>query len=67
MKKIENFGGWIMDNWFFSVPVMMLAFWIPIVLLTPKHVSLSEKEFKCVETAPVGIEAECVTFTKRVK
>ena len=56
-----------MDNWFFSVPVMMLAFWLPVVLLTPKHVSLSAKEFKCVETAPVGIEAECITFTKRVK
>ena len=67
MKKIENFGAWVTDNWFLLVPVTLLGICIPILVLTPRHVSLSEKEFKCVESEPYGLETRCVTYTRRVR
>ena len=67
MKKIEKFGAWITDNWFLLVPVAMLGICIPIWVFAPKHVSLSEKEFKCISTSPDGIGSKCDVYERRVR
>lgn len=67
MKRLEKFGAWITENWFALVPVALLGICIPILVLAPRHVSLSEKEFKCIESEPYGLETRCVTYTRRVR
>jgi hypothetical protein len=64
MKKIENFGGWVVEHWlgFSCAALIALA-----LVLMPRGVTLTEKEFKCIAASPNGLTTRCDLYERRVK
>lgn len=67
MKKIESFGGWIIEHWLELVCAFLFFTLVATSVFAPKGVTLSEKEFRCAETSPDGIGAKCDVYVRRVK
>lgn len=67
MKKIESFGGWIIEHWLELVCAFLVFTLVATVVLAPKGVALYEKEFKCVEASPDGLSTRCDLYARRVK
>lgn len=67
MKKIEKFGAWIISEWDKGLMLIACLATLVWIIAIPKHVSLSEKEFKCIESEPYGLETRCVTYTRKVR
>lgn len=67
MKKIENFGGWILANKIVLGIVVMLVLLGLQGFTSPKTVSINERDFRCGETSPDGIGARCDVYVRRVK
>lgn len=67
MKTIERLGAWFIDFWiYWAITALSITLLVGVVL-SPRSVSLSEREFKCVESEPDGLETRCVTYTRRVR
>jgi hypothetical protein len=67
MKLIESFGFWVTCWWTHILVVVLVGALSYSIWLAPHSVSLSEKEFKCVEAEPFGLTTRCVTYTRRVR
>ncbi len=67
MKKIESFGGWIIEHWLELVCAFLVFTLIAIVLFAPRGVTLSEKEFKCIAASPNGLDTRCDLYERKVR
>lgn len=67
MKTLERLGAWIISGWiYWAITALSITLLVGVVL-SPRSVSLSEREFKCVESEPDGLNTRCVTYTRRVR
>ena len=71
MKAIESFGGWLLDTRSGLIVGCILMLSTLGVLAfeqwkAPKSVVISEKEFVCVASEPVGLGVRCTEY-RRVK
>lgn len=67
MKKIENFGGWIVEHWLELACAFLVFTLIASVVFMPRGVTLSEKEFKCIAASPYGLDTRCDLYERKVR
>jgi hypothetical protein len=67
MKKIENFGGWIIAHKLGLGVIAMLVLFGLLGFTSPKSVALNERDFKCIEASPDGLSTRCDLYARRVK
>lgn len=71
MKAIESFGGWILyTKSGLIVGCLLMLFTLGVLGFeqwkAPKSVVISEKEFICVASEPVGLGVRCTEY-RRIK
>lgn len=59
MKFIERFGGWVIDNSWFTLPLAMVFTFIVVYTSIPDLVVLDGKHWKCSGAVPDGIGSRC--------
>jgi hypothetical protein len=65
MKKIENFGGWIIAHKLGLGVIAMLVLFGLLGFTSPKSVTLDEKHWECTVAVPKGIETVCTVYNFR--
>lgn len=65
MKFLERFGGWVLENSAFTLPLAVFFTFVVAYISIPDFVTLDAKHWECVRAAPEGIKAQCVEYHYR--
>jgi hypothetical protein len=67
MKKIANFGEWVIDFWWLLIPMFVGIATAIYCYNGPKTVMLDAKHFECTMAVPDGIGTKCIEYTYKGK
>lgn len=62
MKHIERFGGWVIANSVFTLPLAMIFTFIVVYTSLPDLVTLDGKNWRCNGAVPHGISSRCIGY-----
>lgn len=67
MKKIANFGEWVIDMWFPVLIFFAVVIWGIVDHYAPKTVALDAKHWECTMAVPDGIGSRCIEYIAKGK
>lgn len=67
MKKIENFGAFIIDGWPYALGILLMVSLLLVGFTSGRSVSLNEKDWVCTIAVPDGITTRCTAYSVRGK
>lgn len=67
MSVIENFGAFVLRNFWIFWILFMTTVMLGVYHFVPKTVSLTEKNWECTMAVPDGISTRCVEYVWKGK